>query len=92
MPYKDPEKRRQFQREYKRKWRKDQKKINPLRAFKAYVCPRFPGVSVGLASFVGGFLITDRPAVQRQIERNPEFGVHIFPLALDLTLTTTEEE
>ena len=59
VPYADPEKRRQFQRQYKRKWRKTQKKINPFRGFKAYVCPRFPGLGVGLAHFDGGFLITN---------------------------------
>jgi hypothetical protein len=42
MPYADPERRRQFQRLYKRKLRKTQEKINPLRAFRVYVCPRFP--------------------------------------------------
>ncbi len=91
MPYKDPEKRRQFQREYKRRQRQAFKKIKPFLGFRAYVCPRFPGLGVGLAHFDGGFLITNRPAVQAQVERHPEFGVHIFRLALDFTDLMEEE-
>jgi hypothetical protein len=88
MPYADVERRRKFQREYKRKWRARQGKINPLLDFKVYVCPRFPHLRVGLGHFFdAGFLITDRPEVQAQVERLPEFGVHIFPLKVDLDLT-----
>jgi len=92
VPYKDPEKRRQFQREYKRRQRQTLKKIKPFLGFRAYVCPRFPGLGVGLAHVDGGLLITNRPAVQAQVERHPEYGRHIFPLALDLTGPILEEE
>ncbi len=92
MPYADPDKRREFHRRYKRKWRALRAKISPLEGFKVYVCPRFPGLGVGLAQFVGGFLITNRPDVQAQVERHPEFGKFIFPLLMDLALAPTETE
>ena len=92
MPYADPEKRRQFQREYKRKWRKAQEKINPLRGFKIYICPRFPHLLVGRDQFRDSFLITDSPETQVQVERHPEFGRFIFPIALDLSVTIIEDE
>jgi hypothetical protein len=88
LPYKNPEKRRQFDREYKQKIRKAQGKISPLRAFKIYLCVRFPNLHLpGGTYFYNGFLITDDPTVQAQAERHPEFGRHIFPLALDLEPT-----
>ncbi len=87
MPYADVERRRKFQREYKRKWRARQGKINPLLGFKIYVCPRFPRLPVGLGHFFdGGFLITNREDVQRIVEAHPEFARHIFPVAVDLDL------
>jgi hypothetical protein len=92
VPYKDPERRRQFHREYKRKWRKAQEKINPLRGFKIYVCVRFPQLRVGRDQFRDSFLITDNPEVQAQVEEHREFGKLIFPLAMDLTCTPREEE
>ena len=92
MPYADPERRRQFQREYKRKRRKTQENINPLRAFRIFICPRFPYLRLGRTSFENGFLITDNTEVQAQVKSHPEFGKIIFPLALDLTCTPTEDE
>jgi len=89
MPYADVEKRRRFQRRYKKAWRHRQvAKLNPLRAFKVYVCPRFPFLRVGRAQFDAGFLITDRFEVQAEVEQHREFGKFIFPLALDLDLIT----
>jgi len=92
MPYKDPEKRRQFQREYKPKLRKAQEKINPLRAFRVYICPRFPYLRLGREQFRDGFLITDDPEVQAEVKRHEAFGKFIFPIALDLTYTPTDDE
>jgi hypothetical protein len=91
MPYADVEKRRQFQREYKRRWRKAQEKINPLRAFRVYICPRFPFFRLARVSFDNGFLITRDVAVQAEVERHHEFSRFIFPLAMDLTCTPTED-
>ena len=87
MPYKDPAVRRDFQRQYKRKWRAKQAKIHPLLGFKIYVCPRFPFFWVGRTQFIGGFLVTDNPEVQAEVEAHHEFARFIFPLALDLTCT-----
>lgn len=92
MPYKDVGRRRQFQREYKRKWRKAQEKINPLRAFKIYLCLRVPDLRMPGASFRDAFLITDDPETQARVERHLGFGTFIFPLALDLTCTPKEDE
>jgi hypothetical protein len=89
LPYADVEKRRKFQRRYKKAWRRRQAaKVNPLRAVKIYVCPRFPFLRVGRAQFDGGFLITDRFEVQVEVEQHPEFGKFIFPIALDLDLVS----
>jgi len=94
MPYKDPTVRREFQRRYKRSWRAKQAKINPLRAFKIYLCLRLPNLRMAGASFRDSFLITSDNKIQSQVERHPGFGKFIFPLALDLDLTTpvVEEE
>jgi hypothetical protein len=92
VPYKDPEQRRRYNTAYKRRSRATQAKNSPFESIKIYLCPRFPSLRVGLASFDNGFLITNRRDVQAQVERNPEFGVRIFPLALDLTRVTIEDE
>jgi hypothetical protein len=92
MPYADPERRRQFHREYKRRWRKARAKIHPLLGFKIYICPRFPHLWVGRDQFRDSFLITDNREVQAQVEAHREFGKAIFPLAMDLTCTLREEE
>jgi len=89
MPYKDPTVRRNFQRQYKRRRRAEL--AHPLRGYRAYVCVRFPNLNVGLASFVGGFLITDRPDVQAQVERHPEYARFIFPLLIDTSCIPTDE-
>jgi len=92
MPYKDPTVRREFQRRYKRSWRAKQAKINPLRAFKIYLCVRLPDLRMPGASFRDSFLITSDPMVQGRVERHREFGRSIFPLALDLTCIPKEDE
>jgi hypothetical protein len=92
VPYADPEKRRQFQRQYKRKWRKLQERINPLLAFRVYICPRFPFLWVGREQFYGGFLVTDNAVVQAEVETHPDFGKSIFRLVIDITCTPTADE
>lgn len=92
MPYKDPEKRRTFHREYKRKYR-TQGKINPLRGFKVYVCPSFPDFRlIARAHFNNGFLITNDVSVQAQVEAHREFGRRIFALVLDHTCLPKEDQ
>ena len=92
MPYADPERRRQFQRQYKRKWRAKQAKIHPLLGFKIYICPRFPFFRLARVCFDNGFLITSDVAVQAQVEAHHEFGKFIFPIALDLSGPSIEDE
>jgi hypothetical protein len=93
MPYVDPERRRQFHREYKRRWRAKKKKISPFLDYKIYLCVRFPTLHLpGGTSFFNSFLITNNPKVQAQVEQHDLFGRDIFPLALDLSLTVKEEE
>ena len=92
MPYKDPTVRREFQRRYKRSWRAKQAKINPLRAFKIYLCVRIPDLRMPGASFRDSFLITADYETQSRVERHREFGRSIFPLALDLTCIPKEDE
>ncbi|OGP74980.1 MAG: hypothetical protein A2Y80_08015 [Deltaproteobacteria bacterium RBG_13_58_19] len=92
MPYADPEKRRQYNTRYKQRWRKARAKIHPLLGFRIYVCPVFPHLRVGRDQFRDSFLITDSPETQVQVERHPEFGRFIFPIALDLSVTIIEDE
>jgi hypothetical protein len=92
MPYADPETRRDFQRRYKKKWRAKQTKIHPLQGFKVYICPRFPFFRLRWEQFNNGFLITDKPEVQAEVERHHEFGKFIFPIALDLSGPSVEDE
>lgn len=86
MPYADPARRRQCQRESKARQRRRLAKIRPLLGIKVYVCPRFPFLRVGRAQFDAGFLITDRYEIQVEVEQHPAFGKFIFPIALDLDL------
>lgn len=84
MPFKDPEKRRQYNTEYKQRWRKAQTRIQP--AVRIFICPRFPSLRVGRASFDGGFLITSQKDVIELVLRDPEYMKYIFPVALDTSL------
>jgi len=92
MPLKDVEKRRHFQRQYKRKWRAKQAKIRPLMGFKVFLCLRFPTFHVAGTSFFNGFLITDDPEVQADVVAHELFGKDIFALAIDFTCAPTEDE
>ena len=88
MPYANVERRRQFQREYKRKMRIALGKNSPLKEFQIYLCQRYPNMHIpGGGWFHEGFLITDDPAVQAQVQRHDLFGRDIFPLAIDLSVT-----
>ena len=92
MPYADPEKRRQFQREYKRKWRKKKEIINPLRGFRVYVCTKFPDLWMRREKFVFGLLVTNNPETQAEVEAHRDFAKLIFPLAIDFTCGPAEDE
>jgi hypothetical protein len=86
VPYADPEKRRQYQRQYKYNMRKKQEKSSPLRLFKVYLCLKFPNMTVGGSNFFNGFLITDNPSLQFAVENHILFAKDIFPLSIDLSV------
>ena len=89
MPYADPEKRREFQRRYKRASRA---RANSLKWFRVYVCPRYPDICICGCNFIGGFLVTDSAEVQAAVERSPDFFRFIFPLRLDFSGLTLKKE
>ncbi len=92
MPYADPERRRLFQRQYKRKIRIALGKNSPLKEFRIYLCQRYPNMHIpGGGCFHEGFLITDDPEVQTEVQRHDLFGKDIFPLAIDLSVTPIRE-
>lgn len=91
MPYKDPERRRQFHREYKKQWRR--KQPNSSGQFKAYICPHNPCLRVGPGLvFENGFLVTNRRDAQAMIEGHAAFGRHIFKIALDFSALPADME
>jgi hypothetical protein len=93
VPYSNVERRRQFQREYKRKWRAKQAKIQPMAAFRIYFCQRYPTLHIsGAGTFFNSFLISNDREAQRMIEAHDLFGVHIFCLALNLDLISDDEK
>jgi hypothetical protein len=93
VPYKDPERRRQFQKEYKRQQRrKAQEAVNPLLGFKIYVCPRFPFLWVGREQFVNGLLVTNNPQTQAEVAVHSYFAKHIIPVLVDTDCIPTETE
>jgi hypothetical protein len=81
MPYKDPEKRRRYNTQYKARRRKE--RATTLRIF---VCPRFPSLRLDQVHFQGGFLITNEKEVVDQVMQNSDYMKFIFPLALDSDL------
>jgi hypothetical protein len=81
LPYKDPEERRRYDREYKRRLRAQPGLTKPRQTpgRKAYICPKFPRLRLlpGIV-FQDGWLISDNPEEQSRIEQHPEYGRHIF--------------
>jgi hypothetical protein len=92
MPYKDPQRRKEFQRLYKAKCLIKQKIISPIRKVRVYFCQRYPGLHVsGAGTFFNSFLITRSMEEQRAVEGHPMFGEHIFCLALNLDIISEDE-
>ena len=85
MPYKDPEKRRIFQREYQRRRRAKEGLTNLRQTLttKAYICFKAPQLRLPGIAFRFGFFVTDQPEVQAIIERDPLYGKDIFSWKLD---------
>ncbi len=84
MPYKDPERRREYDRRYKQERRRAASRCAPRPAeVRAYLCHRHPNFRLpGGISFHEGILVTADPAVQDVVEESPEFGQVIFRVAL----------
>jgi hypothetical protein len=79
MPHKDPEKRREYQRNYKRRQRVEGELSSPQKPVrKCYVCPEFPNMQAGGMKFRNGFLLTDDPMTQARIEALEGYGQYIF--------------
>jgi hypothetical protein len=86
LPYKDPERRREYDRRYKREKRRvaSRSGSKPTEV-RAYICHRHPHFRLpGGVSFHEGLLVTADPAVQEAVEQSPEFGQVIFQVALIL--------
>jgi hypothetical protein len=82
MPYKDPEKRREYHREYKRRQREGLSTPGkPGR--KCYVCPDIPDLVLMLRAFKNGFYITDDPEAQALIEGHEYYGKHVFSFQME---------
>jgi hypothetical protein len=87
----DPDRRREFHREYKQRWR--QKQGQSTGHFKAYICPHNPFLRVGPGlSFENGFLVTNNREAQIMIEGHSAFGRHIFKIALDSSAMPVDME
>jgi hypothetical protein len=85
VPYKDPEKRRRYDREYKRRMRAQQGLTNrgQTRGRKAYICLRVPHLRLPGIAFQDGWFVTDKPEEQARIEQNPSYGREIFSWRLE---------
>jgi hypothetical protein len=86
MPYKDPERRRQFDREYKRNMRQKTALSSPScqsQIRKAYLCIQVPHLRLPGAIFKGGLFVTDDPRIQAEIEADSAYGTHIFSWILE---------
>ena len=85
MPYKDPEERRRYDRDYKRRLRGQKSVTNsgqsPVR--KAYICFKFPELKLPGIPFHNGWFVTDNPEEQSRIEQKPLYGIEIFSWRLD---------
>jgi hypothetical protein len=84
MPYKDPERRRAYDRRYKQERRRAASQ-SATRGGKpqGYLCYRHPNFRLpGGVSFHEGILVTADPRVQDAVEQSPEFGQVIFRVAL----------
>jgi hypothetical protein len=80
VPYKDLEKRRVYQREYKRRLRAQQGLTGrgQTRVRKAYICFKFPELEVPRIPFRYGWFVTDNSDAQARIEQEPLYVREIF--------------
>ena len=88
MPYSDPEKRKEYNRNYKRWWRRRKRLAAQDRGLMVYMMwgvnfsIQVPGQ--GKLLFNKNFHVTSSEAEITAVESHPLFGKNIFPLKLDL--------
>jgi len=80
VPFKDPETRRRYDREYKRRLRDQRGCIQPdqTRGRKAYICLKVPHLRLPGIAFRDGWFVTDDPEQQARIEQDQAYGKQIF--------------
>lgn len=85
MPYKDLEKRRLYQRKYKRRLRAQQGLTgrSQTRVHKAYICLKAPQLRLPGMVFQDGWFVTDEPEQQSHLEQHPLYGREIFSWRLE---------
>lgn len=74
MPFKDPEQRRLYHKNYMRRRRAG---VKPSPGVKVYVCEHYPFYAIGKIKFQHGRFVTDRPEEQALVEGSDWFGVYI---------------
>jgi hypothetical protein len=80
LPYNDPETKRAYDREYKKRLRARAGLSQPrlTQGRKAYICFHYPGLRIEHLTFQNGWLITNDPEEQALIEADPDYGKLIF--------------
>ena len=86
MPYADPEKRKQYNTQYKQRWRKAKRGNQPLKEVRIFICTKWPSLNLGLAYFEGGFLATSSNDVIEKVLQDPAYMRFIFPISVDWDL------
>jgi len=76
VPYKDPETRRRYDREYKQRLRAQRGLTNPDQTpgRKAYICLKYPHLRLSGLVFRDGWFITDDPQAQPPSSRTNCMG------------------
>lgn len=84
MPFKDPERKRQYQTEYKARLREARTQAQSPLVRKIYFCSRYPSLKLGPAvTFRNSFFVTGDPEKQRFIEGCLEYGRLIVSWSVD---------
>jgi hypothetical protein len=84
MPHKDPDKRREYQKNYKRRQRARDRLYNPGQSegVKAYVCWKIPNYRLPGIVFKNCLFVTADPEEQASIEADELYKIDIFELRL----------
>jgi hypothetical protein len=78
MPYKDPERKREYQKDYRARLREAKARAQSPPARRVYFCSRYPSLKIGNSiKFVDSFFVTSCPEQQRLIESFEGYGSFI---------------